>query len=211
MTTRISILCLLCFAFFTVATAQIEFGLKAGLTTESLQGEQLQLSGEGIDNIMLAIEDAEYGIQAGLFLRLPLGEKVFLQPEFTFNTAQANFRLNDPEQNETFIFKEKYSFVDVPLLLGYKLGFLRVAAGPVAHLYFENGSDLTSREGWNTALDQFNIGYALGGAIDIGKITFDVRYDGNFSNFGQTFTLGGNEYAIDQAPKRWIATLGYRF
>ena len=209
MTKRILPLLALLFLFTTTASAQFEFGLKAGLSTESLQGQELRLSGESVENLGVSIKDANYGIQAGAFFRIFLGENVFLQPEFTFNSTSAEFSVEDPDGD--FIFKEKYNFVDVPLLLGYKLGFLKLSAGPVGHFYFDQPQDIINRDGWESALDEFNLGYALGGAIDIGKMTFDVRYDGNFGKFGQTFTVAGNEFAVDQAPKRWVATVGYRF
>ncbi|MEL6141854.1 MAG: outer membrane beta-barrel protein [Bacteroidota bacterium] len=196
---------------FSGLSAQFQFGIKAGLATSSLEGEQLRLTGEGLEDIMLALEEADYGIQAGIFMRLFLGDKLFLQPEFTFNTMEANFRLDDPDQDEAFIFSERYNNIDVPLLIGYKLGPLNLQAGPVGHFFFENTSDIITQEGWDQAFETFNIGYALGGALDIGPLTIDVRYDGNFSKFGQTFTFAGNEVAIDQTPKRWIATVGYRF
>lgn len=191
--------------------AQFEFGLKAGLATEALQGQSLKISGEGVNDLSLALKEADYGIQAGIFLRIPLGEKLFLQPEFTFNTTEANFELDNPEQNETFIFSERYNNVDIPFLVGYKLGFLKLHAGPVGHLYFDKGGDVITQEGWSEAFDNFNLGYALGGAIDISRLTIDLRYDGNFSKFGQTFSFAGNDFAVDEAPKRWIATIGYRF
>lgn len=194
----------------TIVSAQVEFGIKAGLSTQSLQGQDLQLNSNSASNLLLSLEDAEYGIQAGIFFRFPLSEKVFLQPEITFNSTTANFRLNDPNQNEAFVFEERYNDINVPLLLGYKLGFLRLQAGPVGHFYLESMSDLGSQEGWNEVFDSFNLGYALGGAIDIGQFTIDLRFDGNFSRFGQTFTFLGDEFTVDQAPRRWIATVGYR-
>ncbi|NJO86660.1 MAG: PorT family protein [Lewinella sp.] len=190
---------------------QVEFGLKAGLSTQSLVGETYRFNRAGLDNLTLSLTEAEYGIQAGVFFRIPLGDRLFLQPEITFNSNQANFRFNNPDQNESFVFSERYNYVDVPLLLGYRLGFLRVQAGPVGHIYFAQMSDVLSREGWDAALESFNLGYALGAAIDIAKFTLDLRFDGNFGELGQTFSFGSNEVAIDQAPKRWIATLGYRF
>jgi len=192
-------------------SAQFQFGIKAGLATESLEGEQLRLTGEGLEDIMLALEEADYGIQAGIFMRLFLGESLFLQPEITFNTMEANFRLDDPDQDETFIFSERYNNIDVPFLVGYKLGPLHLQGGPVGHFFFSNTSDIITQEGWDQAFETFNIGYGLGGALDIGPLTLDVRFDGNLSKFGQSFTFAGDEIAIDQTPKRWIATLGYRF
>lgn len=192
-------------------TAQFEFGIKAGLATEALQGEQLSFNQAGLDNLTLALEEGDYGIQAGIFFRVPLGERLFLQPEVTFNSTEANFRFDDPEQDESFIFSDRYNNIDVPLLLGYKLGILKVQGGPVGHFFFDSVSDVVSRDGWDAALESFNLGYAVGGALDIGRFTIDVRYDGNLGNFGQSFTFMGDEVSIDQAAKRWVATVGYRF
>lgn len=204
------LLCSLLLLAATSLRAQVEFGLKAGLSTQALQNQDLQLNGDGINDLLLRLEDADYGIQVGVFFRFALSEKIFLQPEITFNSTTANFRLDDPNQNEALIFQERYNDINVPLLLGYKLGFFRLQAGPVGHFYLDGMSDLASQEGWDDVFSSFNLGYALGGAIDLGKFTIDLRFDGNFSKFGQTFTFLGDEFTVDQAPRRWIATVGYR-
>lgn len=204
------IFCLLLSLAATNLRAQVEFGVKAGLSTEALQNQDLQLAGQGVNDLFIRLEDADYGIQFGVFFRFPLSEKVFLQPEITFNSTSANFRLDDPNQNESLVFEEQYKDINVPLLLGYKLGFLRLKAGPVGHFYLDSMSDLANQEGWGEVFSSFNLGYALGGAIDIGKFTVDLRFDGNFSKFGQTFTFLENDFTIDQAPRRWIFTVGYR-
>jgi len=59
--------------------------------------------------------------------------------------------------------------------------------------------------------DSFNLGYTLGLAIDISRITIDVRYDGNFSKYGEDFAVAGETFRVDQAPKRWIGSVAYRF
>ncbi|MEM7573105.1 MAG: porin family protein [Bacteroidota bacterium] len=190
--------------------AQFEFGIKAGLTTASLEGENLAFSGQGLEDLGLALQDADYGLQAGVFFRIPVG-KFFLQPEVTFNTQEANFRLNGEGEGITTAFSERYNDLDVPLLIGYKLGPLRLMGGPVGHFRLTEESSILSQEGWDATLETFNLGIALGGALDIGPVTLDVRYDNNLSKFGQTFSFGGESVAIDQAAKRWVFTLGYRF
>ncbi|THH40277.1 porin family protein [Neolewinella litorea] len=191
--------------------AQIELGLKAGLTTQSLQGESFSVDREGRQDLMFALEDADYGFQFGALLRIPLGEKLSLQPEVTFNSAKNNYRIDDPEDNSSVIFDERYNDVNVPVLLSYKLAFLRLNAGPVGHFFLSSTSDLSDQEGIDRTFETFNMGYALGGSIDIGPLTFDVRYDGNLGKYGETFTVDGSSFRIDQAPKRWIGTVAYRF
>lgn len=195
----------------TLATAQIDIGIKAGLATESLQNERFDLSREGRENLLFALEDADYGFQFGALFRINLSDRFALQPEVTFNSAKTTFRLDDPDQNEAEVFEERYNDINVPVLLSWKLAFLRFNAGPVGHFFVSSASDLMDEGGIDRAWDTFNLGYALGGSIDIGPITLDVRYDGNFSNYGETFTIGEAEVDIDQAPRRWIGSVAYRF
>ena len=190
--------------------AQIEFGLKAGLSTESLQGEQFGINRDGRDDLMLALQDADYGFQFGALLRLPLGEKLTLQPEVTFNSAKNNYAYSDGT-NPAVVFEERYNDLNVPVLFSYKVAFLRFNAGPVGHFFLNNTSDLGNQAGLERTFESFNLGYALGGSIDIGPLTLDVRYDGNFAKYGETFTWQGNEYRMDQSPKRWIGSVAYRF
>ena len=191
--------------------AQIEFGLKAGLSTASLEGESFSFSREGRQDLRFALEDADYGFQFGALLRVPLGEKWLLQPEVTFNSAKNTFTLDDPDGQVSEVFDERYNDVNVPLLLSYQLAFLRLQAGPVGHFYLSDRSDLRDREGIERTFETMTVGYALGGSIDIGPLTFDVRYDGNLGKYGETFTIRGEEIDLNQSMKRWIGTVAYRF
>lgn len=213
MKSKLFAFCFLLLGTSITVSAQNEFafGLKAGLTTAALEGHELEVSGEGASNLFAELGEADYGFQGGLFLRIPLGERLFIQPEGTFNTSQATFRFEDVGAGEVTVFRERYNHLNLPLLFGLSLGALKFQAGPVGHLYFDEGESVFSGAGWESALDEFSIGYALGGALDIGKFTLDLRYDGNFGRFGQTVTVGDQTFAVDQAAKRWVATIGYRF
>ena len=194
------------------ASAQIELGVKAGLATSSLQGESFSFSRSGRQDLKFALEDANYGFQFGALLRLPLSDLLTLQPEVTFNSAKNTYRLDDPDTPaSSVVFDERYNDVNVPVLLSYKIAFLRLNAGPVGHFYLSSTDDLKDAAGIDRTFDTFNLGYALGGSIDIGPLTLDVRYDGNFAKYGETFTIQNNTFQIDQSPKRWIGSVAYRF
>jgi len=192
-------------------SAQIEFGLKAGLATEALQEERFDLSQTGRDNIRLALSDATYGFQFGAMLRVPLSDRFGLQTEATFNTSASEFRFDDDEQGITRVFRERYNDLNVPLLASWKLAFLRFNAGPVGHFFVSSSSDLRDADGRERVWDTFNLGYALGVAADIGPLTLDVRYDGNFSKYGEDFSVAGETFRVDQAAKRWVGSVAYRF
>lgn len=191
--------------------AQIELGVKAGLSTSSLQDESFGFDREGRQDLRLALEDADYGYQLGLLARIPFGEKFLLQPELTFNTSSATYQFDDPDDSFTQAFKERYNDVNVPILLSYKLAFLRVNAGPVGHFFVNSRSDLRDDAGIDRTWETLHLGYALGVGLDVGPITLDVRYDGNFSEYGETFTFRGAEVDVDRAPRRWVGSVAWRF
>ncbi|MEM9259438.1 MAG: porin family protein [Bacteroidota bacterium] len=197
--------------FACTLSAQIEFGLKAGLATESLQEERFDLSQSGRETLAEAISEAEYGFQFGALLRIPLSDRFDIQTEVTLNSAKTNFRLDDPDSDVMQVFEERYNDINVPVMASWKVAFLRLNAGPVGHFFVSSASDLRDADGRERTWDSFNLGYTLGGAIDIGPITVDVRYDGNFAKYGEDFAIGGETFRVDQAPKRWIGSVAYRF
>ncbi len=199
------------FLFSATAFAQIEFGLKAGLGTEALQEERFDLSQTGREDLALALSDASYGFQFGAMLRVPFSDRFGLQTELTLNTATNEFRFDDPNQNGTQVFRERYTNIQFPVLASWRLAFLRLNVGPVGHFKVDSASDLVDADGRERAFDSFNLGYALGGAIDIGPLTFDVRYDGNFARYGEDFSIAGENFRVDQAAKRWVGSIAYRF
>lgn len=200
-----------CLLFSATAFAQIEFGLKAGLATESLQEERFDLSQSGREELMLAISDADYGFQFGAFVRIPLSDRFDIQTEVTLNSAKTDFSFDDPDQQNTQVLRERYNDINVPVLGSWKLAFLRLNAGPVGHFFVSSASDLRDVDGRERTWDTFNLGYTIGGSIDIGKITVDIRYDGNFAKYGEDFAVAGETFRVDQAAKRWIGSVAYRF
>ena len=194
---------------------QIEFGLKAGLTTQSLSDYRISYANlTSYDELGLALEEADYGVQFGALLRIPLTPRMILQTEATFNSAKNTFRYEDLVDGNARreVFEVRYNDVTVPVLLSYQLiGPLRVNVGPVGHFVLPSNGDLDDRDYADRAFDTFHLGYALGGSLDLGPLTLDVRYGGNLSKYGETVTVRDATVDIDQAPKQWIGTVAYRF
>ena len=212
MTYRLSFLALLFTLLYSApAASQIEFGLKAGIATESLQEERFDLTRSGRADLGEAISEGEYGFQFGALVRVPLSDRFDIQTEVTFNSAKTDFRFDDPDTQMSQVFEERYNDINVPIMGSWKIAFVRINAGPVGHFFVNSSSDLRDPDGRERTFDSFNLGYTLGGAIDIGPLTLDVRYDGNFSKYGEDFELAGGTFAVDQAAKRWIGSVAYRF
>lgn len=198
---------ILLFNLAAFTQAQIQFGLKTGMSSENLKTETISQNG-----LSIAVKDASYGFQFGVFLRGQMGDHWYLQPEVLFNSNKVDFtvtELSDGLVNK--VLYEKYQRLDLPLLLGYKLGPLHLQAGPTGQLHIASSSELEQIDGYEQRFSNFRLGYRAGAGLDIWKLTFDLNYDGSFSNFGEHMRIGGEEIKFSQNPSRWVATVGFRF
>ncbi len=204
-----SIICLsfaLCF-FALNSQAQIRFGFRGGLSSSQLNQETIQANG-----VTLAIKDANYGYHLGIFGRAKLSKHWYLQPEATFNSTSVDFEVTDFSDGlVNKLLTEKYRHLDLPLMLGYKLGPLRAEAGPTGHVYMASKSELEQIGGYERRFNDFNLGYQAGFGLDIWKLTLDLRYEGNFEKFGNHISIGGQDLNFSQRPTRWLMTAGFSF
>lgn len=204
-------LCMMTLA--TMAYSQIRFGVKGGLLTSSLDKEDFDFQdGNDVTRFKLALEDANYGINFGFLIRAELGNG-FLQPEINFRSNSVDFKLSDIGQPSNFpdVLKESYQYFDIPVMLGFRLGPLRFQGGPQGNFFLNSTSDLFDFEDYDQNFKDFTVGYVLGGGIDIWNLMIDLRYQGNFSHFGDHITFFGKQYEFDQSPAQFNLTVGWLF
>jgi hypothetical protein len=203
---------LICFIAYT-GFAQFKFGIKAGVGTTQLEFSDFDVfKPNGGDSLNLKLNNVGLGVHFGFTSRIPLG-KMFLQPEVLFNSASSNFKLKDyrnPNQADRII-KETYYSLDIPLELGLKMGWFRIQAGPVGHVFISSESELTNISGFETKFNQMDFGYRAGFGIDMKSIWLDFRYEGNFENYGDHIVYAGRKYNFSNRPERFLASLSYIF
>jgi Outer membrane protein beta-barrel domain len=196
-------LCLFAFQ----ANAQIRFGFRGGLSSSQLNSETIQQNG-----VSVAIKDANYGYHLGVFGRLKFGDHWYLQSEAMFNSSSVDFEVTDfGDGLVNKVLTEKYRNLDIPLMVGYKLGPLRAEAGPTGHVYVASKSELEEIGSYDRRFNDFNLGYQAGLGLDIWKLTLDLRYEGNFEKFGSHMNIGGEQINFTQRPARWLMTVGFSF
>ncbi len=201
-----------CFMAFALgAQAQFKWGAKVGIGTGSLKPETLATAAG--DSVKLGIKEAKYGYYFGLFAQIKTGP-VFLQPELLFNSNRVDYAFNNIKKPSADSIKtEKYNKLDIPLLVGFKVGPLRAKVGPVAHIHINSSSDLKDVKGydekWKTALWGYQAGLGLNFSE---KFHLDIRYEGNFDKWGSHINIGSKTYTFQQgAPSRWLVNAGYAF
>lgn len=204
------------FAFFLsiafLGTTNAQFfkaGIKAGASTYDMKlGDFVVTNGNKFNNLTNAIDNSSFGYQFGLFARL--GRGIHIQPEIVFNSNKLEFETTN--DNGSFTTSETFNNIDIPILLGIKLGPLRAQAGPVGRFYL--GSEEQVRKivtNYQDDEDRIKIGYQAGFGLDLWRLSLDFRYEGSLKQFGDIVDIDGNDYILDNQAGRVVASVGISF
>ncbi len=176
----------LTFSLLSISSAQalspIRFGVKAGF-----QGQSLNMHPKNVGDLLSS--DGNGGYLVGAMMRVSLGVvPLYIQPEVVY--SHSSYTMKD----ETAAASAKYAVnnIEVPVLLGYKIFFLRLMAGPTFNLMNKtNVKSGTLPSGLNTDLDKYALGYQVGLGVELLKhLNIDLRYDGQFKQATQSITYG---------------------
>ena len=191
----------------TLTFAQAKFGLKAGLSTTDVTVNEIEFG----DGSSLDLENVGVGFHAGIFFQAKMGA-FFIQPEVLFNSNTATYRVNDFGNGLVDqAFSESYNYLDIPVLLGLKLGPVRLGAGPVGHVFLNSNTGLNQWEQYREDFRALELGYQAGIGLDIWKLVIDVRHEGNLGRFGNHINVGGETIAFDETPSRLLVSVGWAF
>jgi len=180
------------------AQSQVSFGLKGGISTQINKPKDIKL---GVDSVLnFGVDQLKAGTQFGAYFRL--GGKIFLQPELLFNSNKTDYRVGNMDS----IFTARYQNITVPLLAGFTTGPIRFHGGPVGHVFVNNKSDLKGvKENFNNVA----WGWLAGVTIGKGRVSADLRYEGNFGN-RSNFSFAGKEYDFTGNPNRFVVNLNIK-
>lgn len=200
------------------AFSQIKFGLKAGVSTTSLSMPTIKTVTSGTTTFTVdALTAAKYGFHGGAFLRVTL-LGFYIQPELLFATRTNEYTVNQLNANgatiATSIAKQNFNKLDIPVMLGFKLGPIRLNAGPSANLLINSPKAVITNPDFKNNFSKMTFGYQAGLGFDLLKLlTFDLRYEGSlkkYQNQIQALT-GGTKYALDDRPNAFLFSVGIIF
>jgi len=193
----------------SVASAQkhsradyFRIGLKGGVNLSSVK----------VASISTNLEN-KTGYQFGAFARI--GRTVFIQPELYFTAKEVNVDLLNTLTTKENVVGFSQKSLDVPVLVGLKLGPFRVLAGPVASYAISASTNPdvavksyftgTSQE----IINRSNFSYQAGVGFDILNLSLDLRYEGALTELNKTVAVPGG-FNYSQKPSYFQATLGFR-
>lgn len=188
----------------------VKFGIKFGISTPDIKPADVNPLTS--DSILLKVSDAGYGFHVGGWVRLRAGNFMF-QPEVLFNSSKVTYTVKALKGSAIVdsLKKETFNNLDLPLMLGVKLSGLRLNAGPVGHLHLSSSSELSEIKSYSEKFNSLTWGYQAGIGADFGKIAIDIRYEGNFNNYGDHINIGGKPYNFDKKPSRFLVSMAIAF
>lgn len=196
------------------AFSQVKFGLKAGLSTTNLKMADLKTLTSGETAYVVdALKGANYGFHGGAFVRFSM-MGFYVQPELLFASRTDEYTVADADNPASEIIKkQQFNELDIPIMLGLKVGPVRLNAGPSARLLINSPEDLIDDPDFKAMYHSLTFGYQAGLGVDILKrITLDLRYEGSLQKYQtQIQNLAGDKFNLDDRPNAFLLSLGIMF
>jgi len=202
-------LILMVFALISVnAFSQIKLGVRAGVSSSTIKASDITQGNYQVSTL----SNAKVGFQFGLMSQIAFAG-VYLQPEFLFSSTGGQVQARDVISGATKVTDQRFSKLDIPVMVGKKFGPARLGLGPVASIILNKPSDVVDPTGTSLA-SKFNgatFGFQLDLGLDIWKLAFDLKYEGNLSKLGSGVNIGGQERSFDSRNHQWIFGVGLFF
>jgi hypothetical protein len=194
--------------------SQIKFGIMAGVSTPDLKLTDLKTLTSGNTTYTVdALKKANYGFHAGVFVRFSM-MGVYLQPELLFTSRTNEYQVTDLSNPLNAITtKQQFNRLDLPIMLGVRLGPLRINAGPSARLLINSPKDLITDPDFKSMYNNLTFGYQAGLGVDfLKRITVDLRYEGSLTRYQTRIDqAGGTSIKLDDRPNAFLLSVGLVF
>ena len=203
------------FLVFCVLTAgtsfsQLKFGLRGGVSSSSIRTDEVITITEGAEEYLVENSNATLGFHVGLISRLEFFN-LFLQPELLYSNTGGEVKVTDLINNEVNYREMTFNKIDIPVLVGTKIGPTRIEAGPVGSFIISQDANVLRLDTYEENYKNMTIGFQVGGGIDLWMLAIDLKYEGNLSKLGDSVTIGGEDYNFDTRNSQWIFSVGLFF
>ncbi len=186
-----------------------QIGARAGVNRADVAANEIFDMDDELEQ-KLTSGTQDYGYHLGLYTRFKfLG--LYVQPEALFTKLNTEITIDEYENGmptgNTDDARISYTRLDFPIMVGLKLGPVRVNAGPIASRVITNET-----EGISIDLQDGSFwGCQAGIGLDLWKILIDLKYEDGFNSQTNQVTFAGQQFDVDSRTSQLILSLGYRF
>ncbi len=199
-----------------LVNAQIKFGLRGGLNSSTFKINEI-IQADNSDSLKFTAGNAKVGFHLGLIGRIEI-MSLYIQPELLFSSTGSQVKVKNLFDGSTSFQDQKFKKIDIPIMLGWKLGedifAFRVQAGPIASVMLSSDSFLDNIKNITPSSDfkKATWGYQAGIGIDLlEKFAIDLKYEGGLSKLGGGVVIAGQTRTFDSRANQWVLSLGFFF
>lgn len=189
----------LCVAVAFVANAQpLQFGVKGGFNLPNLQVK---------DNSDLAniSTDQGAGFHVGAVLRIKI-PGVYIQPELLYTQTNTDYEFSHVngtlQEDGTY----KMQRIDLPIMVGFKLGPAALFAGPVVSFNIDSPNQI-----FDDSYKTGTWGYQAGVGVKLGKFLLEAKYEGAFHSHAESVEVADVKFDLDTRMHMVIFSAGMFF
>lgn len=188
------------FLALTVKAQEVDFGLRAGVNLFDVSISEFKNSNGMVQSIKGG--DQKLGYHAGIYGQFSIAT-FFVRPEllYTFQNSEIQYTDNGGTEKTLEI---DYSRFDIPVIVGAKLGPIRLGVGPVASFAISKPDGA-----FNKSLKDATFGYQAGIGVDLAGFSIDLRYEGALSKYAESVTIDGQNYQADSRTSMFMLGLGF--
>ncbi|MCU0338725.1 MAG: PorT family protein [Spirosomaceae bacterium] len=187
-------------------------GVRAGANFSQLNTNDLNVArpGSAVTDFLKNNSNYRTGYVVGAYARI--GRKLYIQPEVLFSSKGGTIEILKNGASQPVNVDVKFSQIDIPVMIGLKVGPLRLNAGPMASLNVAQGNALGdalkvyTTQNINKTIEQATFGYQAGVGLSIRSFNIDLRREGGFSNISQLNLQ--NNAQFNSKVSLWQLTLG---
>ncbi len=191
-----------------VSQAQFSFGLRGGMNFSRLPSKTYEM--DDPQTRIKTVSESYTGFHAGVMAQISL-MGVFVMPELLFASTGHDLVLEREGQPDSY-FQQKFSHLDIPVMVGAKIGPLRAGLGPVASFLLSSSSGLSSEEsGFRERFNPATYGFQIGAGMNLGNLALDLKYQFGLSDLGDGIEIGDTTYDFDSRPRQILFSIGLLF
>lgn len=169
---RITLLMATLLALVGSANAQIlGFGARVGIGTGSYHFNSVPITGGTLE----PTSDRVSGYQAAIFMRLTIPRFIYIQPELQLSQRDYVMGIKYPAEPKKYKTVRTHR-VDVPLLVGIKLGSVRLFGGPVWRIDSRQSIDGGGETTFNVVFNDNDIAAMGGLGVEFDGVLLELRY-----------------------------------
>ncbi len=197
----------------TNVSAQLSLGLRLGMSPSVDPGTSQIFVNSGSQENLFNAQQVRYAPQIGVAARADM-EHFWFMTELKYSPATTRYSMLPTQQyTESRLPAAMYSvrrdMLELPVSAGVKLGIVEIFSGFFLDADLHVKNDLAQMAGFVSSAPAVRAGWHSGIGVNLGNVLFDVRYQQEFSNYGQGYYFNGQELLLHNAPGRLIMTIGY--